>query len=99
MTLTDEHLRLAIRHIAQDAPCKVACSLFAPGASVSIGLGVASIVVPGQLTGPILHLGEPCPAFQSVPMMMSLPHPQGWCHVFFRAIPFAALGLSHEAAA
>lgn len=99
MTLSDEHLRLAIRHIAQDAPCNFARSLFAPGASVSIGLGVASVIVPGQLSGPILHLGEPCPVFRSVPLMISLPHHAGWAHVLMRAIPFAALGLSHEAAA
>lgn len=99
MILTDAHLELAIRHVAEVAPCRVTASLFRQGVSIQIGLGVAGVIHPGRRVNLILHLGEPCPVFRSVPLLLSRPGREGWDCAFFRAIPFAALGLAHEVAA
>lgn len=99
MTLNDDHLRLAINYVMLSAPCGMSRAIFAPGASVNIALGVAAVITPSQAYSAILHLGEPCPRFHSVPLLMSLPLPVEWYHGLFQVIPFAVLGLSHEAAA
>lgn len=99
MTLSDEHLRLAIRHVAYAAPDAYSCRLLGDAASWVVKSGVAVVVNPMLLYGScLLHLGEPCLTFQSVPLLLSFPH-RHVSQACWRTIPFAALGLSREAAA
>lgn len=99
MTLTDQHLHLAIRHVATLAPDGYSRRLLGDGASWVIGGGVAVVVNPMLLYGScLLHLGEPCFTFRSVPLLLSWPD-HNVSRACWRTIPFAVLGLSHEAAA
>lgn len=99
MTLIDQHLERAIRHVAQDAPDSYSARLLGDGASWVIGKGVAVVVNPMLLYGScILHLGEPCLTFRAVPLCLSWPD-RPLSQASWRAIPFAVLGLNREAAA
>lgn len=99
MTLTDEHLLLAIRHVAEVAQDGYSARLLGDGASWVIDKGVAVVVNPMLLDGScILHLGEPCLLFRSVPLCIAFPHRPASIGCW-RAIPFRALGLAHEVAA
>lgn len=99
MKLTDAHLRLAIRYVSHIAPDAFTAGFFGEGASIAINLGVAAVYRPEGGYAAILHLGEPCTLFRSVPLMASVPRQSDWYLACVRTIPFAALGLSHEAAA